>query len=59
VQDSVIVAVAAMVVVQMAIHQVVYMVPMRYCLMAAVRPVNVLLSVSRALVGRRAVLGIR
>jgi hypothetical protein len=50
---------AAMVVVQVAIHQIVNMVPMRHCLMAAVRPVNVLLSVSGTLVGRRAVLRIR
>ena len=54
-----IVAMAAMVVVQMAIHQVIYMIPVGYCLMAAVRSVNVFLSVSGTLVGRRAVLGIR
>ena len=49
---------AAMVVVQVAIHQVVYMAPVGYCLMAAVRSMNVLLAVPGALVGRRAVLWI-
>jgi hypothetical protein len=59
VQHAVIVAMAAMMVVQVAIHQVVYVVPVRYCLMAAVWSVNVFLPVSDTFVGRRALLGIR
>jgi hypothetical protein len=54
-----IVAVAAMVVVQVAIHQVVHVVPVRHRLMTALGPVNVFLTVSGALVCRRALLGIR
>jgi hypothetical protein len=50
---------AAMVVVQMAIHQIVHVIPVRYRLMAAVWPVNVFLAVSGTLVGGGAVLGIR
>jgi hypothetical protein len=50
---------AAMVVVQVAIHQIVHVVPVRYGFMAAVWPVNVFLTVSGTLVGGGAVLGIR
>jgi hypothetical protein len=50
---------AAMMVVKVAIHQIVYMVPVGYCLMATVRSVNMLLTVAGTLVGRSAMLGIR
>jgi len=49
----------AMMVVQVAIHQIVHVVPVRYSLMAAVWPVNVFLAMSGTLVGRGAVLWIR
>lgn len=50
---------AAMVVVQVAIHEVVYVVSVGYSLMAAVRPVDMLFTVAGTLVSRRAMLGIR
>jgi hypothetical protein len=49
----------AMMVVQVAIHQIVHVVPVRHRLMAAMRSVNMFLAVSGALVGRGALLGIR
>jgi hypothetical protein len=44
--------------VQMAVHQVIDVVPMRHCLVAAVRAVGVLVVMSRTLMPRRALLGI-
>jgi hypothetical protein len=55
----VIVAVVAVSVVQMAIHQVIAVIPVRYGLMAAVRPVNMRLLMSGAVVAWGASLGIR
>ena len=45
--------------VKVTMHEVIHVVTMGHGLVAAVRSVNVLLSVSGTLVGRRAVLGIR
>lgn len=58
-QLAVIVAVTAVRVVQMAIHQVIDMIAMRYRLVPAVRTVSVRLLMGRATVVRRAFLRIR
>ena len=58
-QFAVIVAVSAMRMVQMAVHQVINMIAMRHGFVAAVGTVSVLLLMSRAIVVRRAFLRIR
>jgi len=58
-QLAVIVAVGAMGMVQMAVHQVIDVIPVRYCLMAAVGTVNVRLIMSRTFVAWCAFLRIR
>ena len=58
-QLAVIVAVDAMGVVQVAVHQVIDVIPVGHRLVAAVRAVNVLLVMREAVVAWRAFLGIR
>jgi hypothetical protein len=58
-QPAVIVAVDAVGVVQMAVHQVIDVIPVWHRLVAAIRSVNVLFIVRKALVAWRTFLGIR
>jgi hypothetical protein len=55
---AVIVAMASVMVVQVAVDQVIHVISMRHSFMAAVRAVSVLLVVSRTLMTRRALLRI-
>jgi hypothetical protein len=58
-QPAVIVAVDAVGVVEVAVHQVIDVIPVRHRLVAAIRAVNVLLVVREAIMAWRTFLGIR